>query len=216
MKRRHGAGRDAAGEPVAHDQVVAVAELGDEVFQLGEIVAVVAVAHDHVAAARGLDAAAQRCAVSAPRDVDHAGAVADRDFLAAVVAAVVGDYDLAGYAAALEIVDRLVDTDREGLGLVEARHDDRELAILGRGLGTVLRVFEGVDGVCGHLRIRIGIGISDAGEIAGSLRRRRRTPGFIAPQYLGSFLFKFAESAAALIIPTIRTARPTPKRWTTC
>ena len=91
MERRHGAGGDAAGEAVAHDELVAGAQRGDEGVEIGEIVAVVGVAHDDVLAAGRLDAAGEGRAVAADRDRDDAGAFGGRDRLAAVGRAVVGD-----------------------------------------------------------------------------------------------------------------------------
>ena len=78
------------------DEVVAVAQLLDELRQLEEVVAVVSVAHDDEAAARGGDAALQRVAVAAARDTSTTRAPRRRgDLLRAVGAAVVGDDDLA-------------------------------------------------------------------------------------------------------------------------
>ena len=50
VQGRHRAGRDAALEAVAHDEVGAGAQLVDERHRGGEVVAVVGVAHDDVAA----------------------------------------------------------------------------------------------------------------------------------------------------------------------
>ena len=65
VERRHGAGRDAAREAVAHHELVAGAQRCDEGIEIGEVVAVVGVAHDDVAAARRVDAAGERRAVAA-------------------------------------------------------------------------------------------------------------------------------------------------------
>ena len=109
------------------DEVVALAEPRDEWLELGEVVAVVGVAHDHPAPARGRDPARERGAVSAALDRHDPGAELLRDLLRAVRRAVVGDDDLAGDAEALEGVLRLADADPERPRLVQARHDDREL-----------------------------------------------------------------------------------------
>ena len=61
---RHRPRRDAAEKPVAHDELIAGTQLLDETFQTAEIVAVVGIAHDHVAAARGTDAAEEGTAVA--------------------------------------------------------------------------------------------------------------------------------------------------------
>src|SRR5688572_13016984 len=65
MKRRHRRLGDAAAEAVAHDEIKAAPELFDEGIELAEIVGIVAVAHDDVAASRRLDAAEQRGPVAA-------------------------------------------------------------------------------------------------------------------------------------------------------
>ena len=52
MEGGHGARLDAAGEAVAHDEVVAAAQRVDERAEVGEVVAVVGVAHDDEAPAR--------------------------------------------------------------------------------------------------------------------------------------------------------------------
>ena len=57
MEGRHRARSDPAEKAVAHDQLVALAKLLDEGHQIAEVVAIVGVAHDHVATARGLDTA---------------------------------------------------------------------------------------------------------------------------------------------------------------
>ena len=56
VQERHGAGRDAALEAVAHDQIAAVAQFRHEGLQAGKIVAVVGVAHDDETAPRRRDA----------------------------------------------------------------------------------------------------------------------------------------------------------------
>ena len=103
VQRRHRAGLDPAAEPVAHDQVVAGAQPLDELVEVGEVVAVVGVAHDHVGAARRRDAAEERGPVPLVDDVDDARTVGFRDLLRAVGAAVVGDDDLADDAAPVEV-----------------------------------------------------------------------------------------------------------------
>ena len=57
MQRRHGAGRDATFESVAHDKVATVAQLFDERHERGEIVAVIGIPHDDEPPARRRDAA---------------------------------------------------------------------------------------------------------------------------------------------------------------
>src|SRR5262249_30815162 len=131
VERRHGAGSDAAPEAVAHHERVALAQAREEGAEVGEVVAVVGVAEDHVAAPRGADAAMERAAVAALGHLHHARAQPLGDVLRAVAAAVVGHDDLAGDAARREEAPRLLDAGAERLGLVEARHHDRQLGRVG-------------------------------------------------------------------------------------
>ena len=96
VQRRHRTRRDAALEPVAHHQVGARrAAPATNAADVVECVAVVGVGHQHEPAAGGLDAAAQRGAVAAPRIGDHPGALGPGDLPGSVVRAVVGDQHLA-------------------------------------------------------------------------------------------------------------------------
>ncbi len=99
----------------------------DEGLEIGEVVAVVGVAHDHPAAARGGDPACQRRTVAASFDRDDARSELLGDLLRAVGGSVVGHDDLAGDADALERVERLLDADADRARLIQARHDHREL-----------------------------------------------------------------------------------------
>src|SRR5262249_23678628 len=121
----------AAQEAVAHHQVVALAQPDEEVVEVGEIVAVVAIAHDDVAPARCADSGEQRAAVAAGGDVDYTRAPTARDLLRAIGAAVVGDDDLAVDARIAQIPFGLLDAGSQRFRLVEARHQDRQL---GHGL----------------------------------------------------------------------------------
>ena len=52
VQRRHRRFRDPAAKAVSHHDVKALAELFDEPVEVGEVVGIVAVAHDDVATAR--------------------------------------------------------------------------------------------------------------------------------------------------------------------
>src|SRR5579863_10211330 len=65
MQERHRAGQDAAAKPVTHDEIVSLAQLDNEVVEMGEVVAVVCVTHHNVAPERGRDTCAKRGAVAA-------------------------------------------------------------------------------------------------------------------------------------------------------
>ena len=129
VQRRHGARRDPAPEPVAHHQVRALAQFVNERHQVGEIVAVVGVAHDDVLAAGRDDAAHQRVAVTLVADRHHPGAGVGGQLLAAVRAAVVGDQHLTADTALGQESNSLADARRHGLCLVEARHDHGQLHV---------------------------------------------------------------------------------------
>src|SRR2546428_14183903 len=106
----HGAGLDASGKAVAHDEVRAFTPFGDELGHLREVVAVITVSHDDKIALRGFDSGAERVAVSLGGNVDHAGAMLLRDFDGAVRGTVVGDDDLAANFGFREGCQSLVDT----------------------------------------------------------------------------------------------------------
>ena len=158
MQRRHGAGRDAALETIAHHQLVAAPKRLDEGVERAEIVAVVGVAHDHEAAAGGRDAAHQRASVTLVRDRHHAGAETLGNALGPVGAAVVGDQDLSGDLAARHIGQGLLDADADGLGLVETGHENRQFAV-----GRVRPV--GCQGRIEHGELRRGRDCSEAGML---------------------------------------------------
>jgi len=136
----HRAGFDTTIESVAHDQVKALAQLVDERTDRGEVVAVIRVAHDHVAASRRVDATDQGAAVAPSRDVDHARAKLLGDHPRAVGAAVVGDDDLRRKAVPGDRLLRFADAGRDRFHLVETRHDDRKLDF---GFGRVFRLLPG-------------------------------------------------------------------------
>ena len=123
----HRAFTDASGEPVAHDEIAALAERLEEGSDRREVVAVVGVAHDHVASACGGDASDQGASVALALHVHDLHTELARDRLRTVGAAVVGDDDLRLHAELLDRAARLADAAREGLDLVEAWHHDRQL-----------------------------------------------------------------------------------------
>ena len=77
VQERHGAGPDGAaarGKPAPLHQLGAVAQRRQEAMQLGEVVAVIGVAHEHVAPARRRDPARERAAIAARRHRDDPAA----------------------------------------------------------------------------------------------------------------------------------------------
>ena len=107
VQRRHGAGRDAALEAVAHDEIVAFPKPLDEGVEAGEVVAVVGVAHDDDSGRARPRCRRRGGAVAALGNSDDAGTEALGDLWRAVGAAIVGDEHLARDAGALEIARRL-------------------------------------------------------------------------------------------------------------
>src|SRR5688572_16907418 len=95
VQPRHGAGRYAAGKPVAHDEVGAAAKSRDESIELRKIVAVVAIAHDDEAPLGGGDASRESRAIAALADRDDPSTIGRGNLLRAVVRAVIGDEHLA-------------------------------------------------------------------------------------------------------------------------
>jgi hypothetical protein len=122
---RHGARLDPV-HAVAHHEVGARLELGQEARDLVEVVRQVRVAHDDVAAAGGREAGQVRASVAAARLVHDARSGRRRELGAAVLGCVVGDDHLAGNAFPAQDVaggphDRL-----DVLLLVEAGDHDRD------------------------------------------------------------------------------------------
>src|SRR5215467_1871802 len=78
VQERHRPRRYPAGKTVAHHEVIAGTQLGDEWIETGEIVAVVRVPHDDETPARRRHAGPQRRAVAAFRHRDDPRAAALR------------------------------------------------------------------------------------------------------------------------------------------
>ena len=131
-------------------ELVAAAQTLDHQVQPLEIVAVVGVAHDHEAAAGGVDAADQGRAIAALGNGRDAGAMILGDQLRAVGRSVVGDQHLADDARTGQEAAGLVDAHRQGLRLVEAGHQDSEFdgAVVCRRLQA--RLFGQLNGCSSH------------------------------------------------------------------
>src|SRR5260370_21740796 len=91
VQGRHRPRLDAALEAVAHDEVVAGAQPLEKAAERGEIVAVVAAAHDVVRAACRPYAAEQRPAIATLRDIDNAGGLLPGVPPPPLAAALIGD-----------------------------------------------------------------------------------------------------------------------------
>ena len=147
--------RAAAGwEPAALHQFGTMGEWREKAGDLGEIVALIRVAHEDVSTAGGADSPHQRPAVAWFCDVDDAGALARRELHRAVSTAVVRDNDFSVDPLLPHRTQGFLDTAADGRRLVEARHNHREL----QGLVTTLRS----GGRCGR-----GRGAGESHEITG-------------------------------------------------
>ncbi len=112
------------------------AHLLDERRQFAEIVTVVRVTKNQVASAGGFDATAEGIAIAALGNGDDARTVILGDFLRAVGRAVVRDDDLPTGVEGEEGLPGLIDTNRQGASLVEARHYDADLDVVCPGFGS--------------------------------------------------------------------------------
>ena len=145
---RHGAWHNrpaASGHSAAHDEIVAIAEFFDKRADLGEVVAIIGVAHDHPASVGGFDSVAQGVAVAFLGDANHAGAGAFGEFDRAVGAPVIGDEHFALEAEIGEGFFGFEDAALESFRLVEAGHEDSEVEVFGIHYGeTVAGLGEGI------------------------------------------------------------------------
>ena len=112
---------------VAHDQLGALVELGDEAWDLGEVVREVGVGHHDVLAASRGETGQVRAAVAGARLVHDAGAGLLGERAAAVRRVVVGNDDLARKATGLDGCQSALHALLDVLGLVEAGDHDRDL-----------------------------------------------------------------------------------------
>ena len=128
MKERHRAGLDSALEAIAHHQIVAPSQLLHEWLEAVEVVTVVGVPHDDIASPRRLYPSKQSASVSLLGDVYNTCSEALCELGRAIVAAVVGYEYLAVYPMAGEVPKRLLHANADGFGLVQAGHQDRQLA----------------------------------------------------------------------------------------
>jgi hypothetical protein len=110
-----------------HDQHVTVAQLGDERVEVPEVVGVVGVADDDESAPSRLDTARDRRPVTTTVDLHDASAGGFGELRGAVVGAVVRDQHLATDAGSIEPAEGRGDARLDGLGLVQARHEHRDL-----------------------------------------------------------------------------------------
>src|SRR6185437_667963 len=112
MKKRHRAGHYAStsgGKAATLHEVIPFAKLRQESGDLSEVVAVVGVAHHHVATARRSDSAHQRASVTLLGNWDDTRAKRGRDFLRPVRASIVGDDHLARDLMLAQRLHRLAD-----------------------------------------------------------------------------------------------------------
>src|SRR5690348_10778337 len=124
MQRRHRSAFDSSLEPVAHHQLCAFTQFGDERHEIGEVVAIIGVAHDHVLAAGSTNATNEGISVALVPDGDHPGAGLGGELPTAVGAAVVGNDHLAVDTVLFNESQSFGDTGGNGLRLIEAGNDN--------------------------------------------------------------------------------------------
>src|ERR1035441_7826504 len=123
---RHGSFLNASLEPITHDQVITRTKLLDKVIEILEVVAVVGVSHDAIAAIGGFYCAVERRAISTHRNRNDPRSKARRDLLGTIRGTVIADYNLSADSRPLNIALRLADADCDGFRLVEAGHYNAE------------------------------------------------------------------------------------------
>src|SRR6202041_2341483 len=74
VQRGHGSGFELAAEAVAHNEIVALFEFGEETGELAEVVACIGISHEDVLPACRLDAGKQCRTIAADRDRNDASA----------------------------------------------------------------------------------------------------------------------------------------------
>ncbi len=126
IEERHRPGRDAAGKAITHDQRHTATQLRNETVEIAEIVTVIGIAHDDIAATRGGDAGLKGRAIAAPFGGDHPRPGRLRQALRTVGAAVIRHQDFAGDSRPRQITLCLSHAAADGGRLVETGHQDGE------------------------------------------------------------------------------------------
>jgi hypothetical protein len=118
------------GKAATHHDIIAFAELLDKARRFAEIIAIVRISHKNPSSAGRLDPAAEGTAIAFCDDFDDACSVVASEGKRAIGGTIVGDKDLTFDASGDETALGFVDTCNEGLSLVQARHQDREIQLL--------------------------------------------------------------------------------------
>jgi hypothetical protein len=95
-----------------------VSQSVNESVEIGEIVGIVSVRHDHVPAFRRFDSPNERGTIASAIDTDNAGASGLRDRLRTVHGAVVGDQDFAVDSSPFQIGEGFSDANLDRKRLV--------------------------------------------------------------------------------------------------
>src|ERR1700676_57299 len=130
MQRRHGPRQDSAFEAIPHYQVVTFPQFVDKQVGLREVVAVVGIAHQDVAASRCSDASAQCAPVAAYLNRNYARPVCCRNLLRSVRAAVIAADHFPADSVLLHCAKRFLDARRNRRPLVKTWHHHGELDVL--------------------------------------------------------------------------------------
>jgi hypothetical protein len=125
MQPRHCAGLDAAVSPRTHHQVVARAELIDELAQVGQVVRFVGIGHYDEAPASLLDPVSQCVSIASIGFSDDSRAGAPRDLRRAITGSIVDYHYFAGDPQTLHSFQSLDDTGAYGIRFIQAWQDYR-------------------------------------------------------------------------------------------
>ena len=80
VRHRHRAGLNAAGEAISHHELRSRAPLLHKLWDLGEVITVIRIAHDDELAASFIDSVSERVPVSPDSGVNDPGSALARDF----------------------------------------------------------------------------------------------------------------------------------------
>ncbi len=125
---RHGTGGNPTAEAVAHHQIGTGTKLIEEWLEPGKVVAIIGIAHDHVASTGSADAGHECATITTASRDRQSGTVGQGDGRGFIGASIVGNNDFTDNLMFVQKALCLDDTTGEGLSFVEAGHHDREFA----------------------------------------------------------------------------------------
>ena len=123
----HSARFDAALEPIAHYEIVAVAQFFQKARNIAKIVAAIWIAHDDVLAMGGSDTTHQSASVATSMDIYDSRSHSSSDLRRSVSASIVSYDDFAANVLILYCRLSLRDACAKGLGFVQTWHHHGQL-----------------------------------------------------------------------------------------